>query len=479
MKRLVPGLKHVLYVWVIPLTLSCSLAPDYSRPPTPESPAEGYVHDPEAGAVAVPGEAWWTGLGWPELKELVEESVRANPDLGVAGARVLEARAILRKNSAPLFPFAAGQVSAERSELAGIETDLLQVGLNLSYEPDIWGRIRNTREASLQDLMATEEDRLTVYHNLVADVVRNYTGFVFSERQRLLALKTVETNRQSLALVEFRYGAGLVPALDVFLARQNLAASEARVPFFSGEVSRARHRLNILMGRYPASDLALPENLSPDVPGLIPAGLPSELLRRRPDLRASESRIMAANARVGVARAGLFPRLALTASGGYRSQELGDLFLKKNELWTLAANLAGPVFEAGRNRAEVEASRARLQAAARAYVKAVLQALAEVEDALASEQTLRGRREALVRSVYEAEQSFSSSRGRYSRGLDSLIPTLNSERALYVAQVELIENERNLFLNRVALHLALGGDWEHERNLAGLESSESNGDGDP
>lgn len=474
-----PGMNLNMFIRLFPalalmaaLLAGCAMGPDYVRP-EPDAPAEDrFANDSREAAGQVLAEGWWQRFNDQNLNMLVEEAVERNLDLREAAARVLEARAVLTQTSAPGYPSVELGAMAERSKVVssffgGRISNQYSLDLGLNYELDLWGRIRRLEESAIHELMAAEEDRIAFYQSLVADVIRAYVDLISSERQHRLAENTVEIDRQNLELVESRYNRGLVPALDVYLARQSLAASEARVPLFVEQREQARHRLNLLRTRYPAGDLAFTYYDSLPVPEQIPVGLPAELLERRPDIRSTERRLMAANARIGAAKADMFPRISLTVAGGLRSSELSDLLNVSTNFWSLLGNLSQPVFQAGAKVAAVRQAEARTEAAAARYAGTVLRAFREVEDALVIEQAELKRREALRRSVEEASESFRASRERYLRGLDNLIPSLDARRTLYTAEAALIATEQTLLLNRVALHLALGGDWGHEEALAG------------
>jgi multidrug efflux system outer membrane protein len=455
------------FVGVLSIVAACAGPREFVTPDLPVPAPQRYVNDASEAAEAVLTTGWWRSFGDPELDRLVDEAVRNNLDLKQAAARVAESRALLVQAGAAGQPRVTADGSAQRARnpraLGDPISNNYSLSVGFSYEVDIWGRVANLTEAAVQDLYATEQDQIRAYHSLVAAVARSYAEIRIAEEQAALTEETVANDRQRLSLVEARYSKGLAPALDVYQARQALAQSETRVFTFRQRGEQARHRLNILRGRYPADtdgNRLAPASLT--VPEPVPVGLGSELLARRPDLRAAERRVAAANARLGVAEANLYPRFALTGSGGRVSDTVRDLTLGSNTFWSLLGNLTHPLYDAGANRAAVDQAEARRQGALMAFGAAFLSALGEVEDVLVVEREQRLRLEALARSVELARRTLEVSQGRYLRGLDDLTPTLNARTSLFLARVEQLETRRTLLLNRVSLFLALGGDWGHE-----------------
>ncbi len=450
--------------------VACAGPREFTPPEPPVTAPPSFVNDGRDAAEAVLAEGWWRRFGDPALDALVDAAVRGNLDLRLAATRVTEVRALLVQAGAADRPAVTAGASAQRARnpnaFAEPISSSYSLSLGFSYEVDLWGRVANLTEAAVQDLYAAEQDQLRAYHSLVADVVRNYAEVRMAEEQAVLSQETVENDRQRLSIVENRYGKGLSPVLDLYQARQTLAQAESRVFAFRQRAEQARHRLNILRGRYPSAtggERVAPAGLG--VPDPVPAGLPSDLLSRRPDLRAAERRVAAANARLGVAEANLYPRFALTGSGGRISDAVRDLSVGGNTFWSLLGNLTYPLYNAGVNQAAVSQAEARHQGALLAFGSAYLEALGQVEDVLVSEREPRNRLEALERSVELAQRTLEVSQGRYLRGLDNLTPTLNARNALFLAQVEQLETRRTLLLNRVSLFLALGGDWGHEELL--------------
>jgi len=309
-----------------------------------------------------------------------------------------------------------------------------------------------------------------VAQGLIADVVRTWLVIRELHLQVALTERTVANFEHNLTTVRDRYQRGLVSPLDVHLASQNLAAAQSAGPLFQQQLAEAKRRLEILVGRYPAGDLLasdldttggfLTAEIMPEPLSAVPAGLPSELLDRRPDLQAAELRLHSSVARIGEAKAALYPRLSLTASVGTKSNELSELFTNPTDVWSLAGNLFMPLINRGATQAQIKAAEARAEQATAGYRKVVLIAFGEVENAL-DQDIYQSRQETyLADSAEQARRSVNLAQERYRRGLDNLLVTLESQRRLFNAESQLLTTQRARRTARVNLILALGGPWE-------------------
>ncbi|MBS3808922.1 MAG: efflux transporter outer membrane subunit, partial [Desulfobacterales bacterium] len=466
-------LKTAIAVLLVSAAAGCAwIGPDYSRPDTGAEIPEHYLAGKKAETEEyVPQHGWWKKFGDPELNRVVSEVVENNPDIAGAAAGVMEARAAMEQTGADRFPSLDLNVQASRQwqtvrdpltdDKETVETDTFSLTLPASFELDLWGRLARASQAARADLLAAEENRRTVVQSMIAETVSLYLQIRFLEKQIDITRGLVASYKKNLELVEGRYRRGITPVLDVHQARRALARAEAELPSLVESKGKALHSLSILQGKYP-------ENVDPPgkdrqalkMPPPVPAGLPSELLERRPDIRSAEASLEAACARIGAARANRFPRISLTGSLGYASNELDTLFDPVNELWKLAAGAMQPVFDAGKRAAAEEAARARYKKQVASYAKTVLQAFSEVEDALLARQQLMERHKRLVRLVSESAATLESARGRYRKGLTSYLNVLDAMQALHQAELDLAKGEYALFSNRVKLHRALGGGWD-------------------
>lgn len=479
------------------LTAGCAVGPDYARPAL-ESPVPGLWSGLAAPAAAAGDSArqalptlaaeagaagrWWESFGDTTLNRLVDQALAHNPQLDQAAARVLEARAGLTGAASARWPTLeiGGQASrAKSSEDVLLFGPLYSNGSSASatarWELDLWGRLARGEQAARATLLAGEHNRRAVAQGLVADVVRGWLTARELELQVELAERTIASYRDSYRMVEERYRRGLAGPLDLHLAGQNLSAAEAQLPAFRQQLAMARRGLEVLAGRYPSGRpltdsrtdvLPLPAPLPP-----VPAGLPSELLDRRPDLLAAEAGLAAAVARVGQAKGALFPRLSLTADGGTRSRDVADLFTQGTDAWSLVGNLVMPLLNRGATRSQVAVAEARAREAVAAYRGAVLRAFAEVENALDQDLNQQERERHLAASTASARSAVQLAGERYQRGLEGLLTTLESQRRLFSVESSLLTAQRERRIARVELIRALGGGWDGAAVIAGREGA--------
>lgn len=463
---------------MVALAVGCTLGPEPERPVTAADASTGYVHGSSMSAV-VPADAdlgwprdtlWWQRFGDTTTTELVELALAANTDLQVAAARVLESQALLEAAGGARLPQVGYGLSANRSRNSFVlpevgrlnpESTTYGTDLNISWQADLFGKLKRTRQSSWASLLAEEAARDGVLHMVVASVVRARVQIATLERALDISRGVRSSWESTAATVERRYRSGLVGAVDLYLARENLASVRAAEAALEGNVLTARNALDVLVGRRPGTGENLPRTL-PDLPNLdqVPLGLPAELLDRRPDLRQSEMRLAAATYGIGVALADLYPSLTLTASGGTRSDTLVDLVSSETLIYSAVANLVGPLFSGGQRRAGVAAARARTEQAAAAYAGSVLQALREVEDALVIESSVREQLGYNEQRVADARAANRIASDRYQRGVEGLLYVLETERRMRLAEEAWISSQADLWNARIDLFLALGGDWQ-------------------
>ncbi len=450
----------------------CSLAPDYQRPDVTDAPQQ-WVEDPGLTILPIIEYGWWHQFGNAELDSLVETALRRSPALGMAVASVKQSRAAAGGASSARWPSVNIGGNASRSRMTmsqfgmpgSIYNTLYSASATTSYELDLWGRLSDSNKAAWAQVAASELDLQAVRRTLIADVVRTWLEVRQFDGAVGLSKKTVTSQKQNLEMVTDRYNSGVVTALDVHLARQAVSSSEALLVVRRSDLSRTKRRLETLCGLYPAGEVGKGAELS-KLPELvkIPAGMPSELLEKRPDIAAAESRLVAAYAQVGSARAGLFPRLSLTGEAGGRSGILSELLDDAPSIWTLAANISMPLLNRGQQMSQVNSAHAQVEQAEANYVQTVLSAFGEVENLLASDEFLQQQRRFVKESVNSAENALELSRDRYQRGLGTLMLVLESERRLWQSKTELLGVERACRTNRVNLLLALGGSWDIREN---------------
>ncbi len=453
---------------VLLATAGCSLAPSPEPPPmaAPQSwrsPAGGA--SPEGAPVS---DNWWQAFEDPQLDALVTRGLEANHDLALAISRVEESRALARLAGADRLPSIALEAGAARtrlSEESGVvapgadpEIDSGRVAATVAFELDLFGRARNQAEAARQDLFAATWTRDAVRLAVVSDIVTAYFDLAGLDRQSAVTRETVESRRRTEQLVRDRFEGGLVSRLDVERARAERAAAAAALPEIERRRRATENRLAILLGGMPGAiergkeleEIALPE---------VPADLPSDLLFRRPDVAVAEARLAAASARVGQARAALFPSIGLTGYYGRESAELANLWNPAALVWQVAAGLLQPIFQGGRNRALVAATEARQEQAVIGYLATAEGAFRDVEDALFATQTRRERRPALAEQSAALTAAAGIARDRYQEGESSFLEVLDVERSRLVAELELSAARRDELVAAVDLYRALGGGY--------------------
>ncbi len=463
MKRFRSGLPLAL---LLLLLTSCATAPEKTKVANLPTPAAWTA---ATNQVAGGLDHWWTTFGSTNLNAVVAEALARNHDLKQALARVDAALAQARIAGAEGLPEVA--LSADASKRQQVFVGLPIPGrsgplkskstaytalLNVSWELDVWGRIRAGQSAAMADVQASEEDYRGAMQSLAAQTVQAWLAVVAAQRQLQLAEATVASFTLTADQVGERYRRGLRTALDYRLALNSAASARALRAQRQRELQTARRQLETLLGRYPANALKVADAL-PELSAPVPAGLPSELLERRPDLAAGERRLAATLARVKEAKRALLPRISLTASGGRSSSELSDLLDSDFNMWTLGANLLQPLFQGGRLRANIKLTEARARQALEAYHGLVLRAFREVETALASEAHLAAREAAVTEAVHQSREALRLARERYFAGLIDFVTVTESQRNAYNAETELILVRQQRLANRVDLYLALGG----------------------
>ena len=447
---------------VAALLAGCAGTPEEVEAPSPVEPPAVWQSGEEdrAGEVG----SWLADFGDAHLENLVALALGNNFNLQAALGRLEQANALARIEGADRLPnLSLGGSAARRStRLDGdpgprVRTDRFEVNALASWELDLWGRLKAQALAGEADALAAAGDFFAVRQSIAAQVAGAYFDTVERQEQAALAEETLRTFEESLRTVEERFQRGISPALDVQLARANVA--NARASLLQQQQLRevAQRRLETLVGRYPAGVARTPEQL-PELPSPIPAGLPSELLERRPDLLAAQSRLVAADARLKQSRRALLPSLTLTASYGQASDELENLLEKNFDVWSLVGNLTAPLFQGGRLRAAVDRSEAALRTAVAEYGNVLLTAFREVETALVSEEILRERLRAVREAAEESAAAQELAEERYDRGLVDIITVLESQRRAFNARISAISVQNQLLQNRLSLYLSLGGE---------------------
>jgi outer membrane protein, multidrug efflux system len=421
----------------------------------------------EGATAAAPGTPATADIGWrdffvdPRLQEVIALALANNRDLRVAVLNVERARALYRIERADRVPSVGATAGLVRTGGDAPVTDLYTAGVGITeFELDLFGRVRNLSQAALQEYFAQEEARRSAQLTLIAEVASAYLALAADQEQLRVVQLTLATREEFHALTQKRYEFGAVSALDVSQSRTQVEAARADVARFSGQAAQTANALQLLVGAPVGTDL-LPQSFGESVTGLapLPAGMPSEVLLRRPDVLAAEHRLRAENANIGAARAAFFPSIKLTGSVGSASDELSGLFDAGTGVWLFAPQVNLPLFEGGRLRANLDVARTDRDIALAQYERAIQAGFRDVADALALTTTLADQRAARQATVDAATEADRLALARYKAGRDSYLVLLESQRSLYLAQQTLIVTRLSEQTNRVTLYKALGGGW--------------------
>lgn len=442
---------------------ACSVGPEYKRPAL-EVPDNYRFQQETPGTQSVADLGWWELYQDKQLQQILQSALEHNRDIKIAAARVAEARALVgvsRMSQLPQVDVTVGDtrqrsLQAQRYSTYEIATGVVQA----SFEIDLWHRLASLNEAAQANLLATEYARDAVKVALVSDVATAYFNLLALDQQLRVTLRTIGNGEQFLALTQARFRQGAASSLDVNRAEASLAAVKANQSDIARQIAQTENQLQILLGNNPDAVIRgkLEEQSLPVQPA-VPAGLPSTLLERRPDVRQAEADLMGATANVRAAKAALFPTISLTGSYGSQSLALSSLFSGPSKVWSYGLNFLQMIIDSQRNRDQVEASKMRAEQAALQYQSAVAQAFREVSDALIAWQSygeFRSMQEQQVKSLQEANSHVLR---RYEVGYSSYFEVIDASNSLYAAELQQVQANRNSLVALVQLYKALGGGW--------------------
>ncbi|HEY0947357.1 MAG TPA: efflux transporter outer membrane subunit [Opitutaceae bacterium] len=442
-----------------------AIGPDYQRPSV-ESPAA--YRDAELGTWKVAGAPelslapnWWTAFGDPALDALVERALEHNQDLRAAAARVEQARASAGLARAAFFP--SLQVEADASRFRNLDqayttNDYVNVPATLSYELDLWGRVRRLNAGARAEAAAEANLFAAARLALVADVAQTYFALRATEREEEIVRATAATRQDARDVIAARLRGGTAAELDLARAETELATAEAELAATQQSRAALQNGLAVLVG-VPASGFSLNDRATAATLPAVPADLPSTLLERRPDVAAAEQALIAANARIGVAKAAFFPAISLTGSAGYESAEFDDVFRWDKRVWSVGPRLYLPIFQGGRNRANLARSEAAYEEAVASFRQQVLVAFREVQDALTAARLLAAQAAAQERAAASARRAAQLSRTRYDAGYVAYLEVVDSERSALAAERASVRLGAQRLVAGVTLIKALGGGW--------------------
>jgi multidrug efflux system outer membrane protein len=448
------------------LLTGCAVGPNYKQPPVTTPDQYRDVVGPPAPAASLADQPWWEIFGDETLKQLVDEALANGYDPQLAAWRVEEARAragIARSEFFPQIGYGAdwsrGRNSVYVPPYSTKTGNLNTVNVNFGWELDLWGRIRRLNEAAKAQYLATEDARRGVLLSLVSDVAQTYFTLRELDEELVIAQNTVTAFEETDRLFQRKLAEGAASALETSYASAALGQVAAQVPEIERRIEATENRLNLLLGRNPAS-VPRGQTLSGQtLPPEVPAGLPSTLLERRPDIRQAEQQLVAANALVGVATANFFPRISLTGFFGAVGPELDNFFYPAGKTWSIAAGLLGPLFQGGRLRSEYDTAYAQWEQARVQYEQTVTGAFAETTTVLYAREKIAATVAELSRTVDQYREMVRLTNLRYNSGLSSYFEVLYAMQQLYPAELALARARADLLIDFVDIYKALGGGW--------------------
>ena len=455
------------------LLAGCSMIPAYERPAAPIATdwpalsATAALPGAANNAMAAADTEWQTFFSDARLRQLIDASLRNNRDLRIAVLNIEQARAQFQIRRAEQFPTVGAAVTGSRQPgpNEGI-TSVYTAGLAMtSYEFDFFGRVASLKEAALNQYLATEEGRKSAQISLVAAVANSYLSLLADEELIGITRQTLATREDSFRLSQLRFDNGVSSELDVRQAESLIEAARVSLAQLTRQRALDQNALVLLMGQPATGELAVALPAGKGLADMllladVPAGLPSDLLTRRPDVRQAEQLLLASNANIGAARAAFFPNISLTASAGSASSHLGDLFKSGSFGWTLAPKLFLPIFDAGRNRAGLQSATVQRDIAVAQYEKSIQTAFREVADALAGRATLGEQLRAQQAQANAESIRYRLSNLRYQGGIASQLDLLDAQRSLFTAQQSVVQTRLAQLQSQVTLYRALGGGWK-------------------
>jgi len=471
--------KAIFSVWMVFLLAGCMVGPDYKRPAL-ENPTAWRIEEKKAQETA--NTAWWRQFNDPVMNALIDEALKQNLDLRIATARIDEYVGWYWVERSGLFPQIGGNADAGRSRISEEGTaplspqvknpaDFYQGVFSTSWEIDLWGKLRRATEASRAELLASEEARQAVILSLVSAVANGYISLRDLDKQREIAVRTAKVREDAYKLFKQRFEGGVVSELELNQVKSEYEQALATIPQIEKQVTFQENALCQLLGRNPGP-IARGKGMDELILPVVPAGLPSDLLEKRPDIRQAEQVLVAANARIGVARAQYFPTISLTGFFGWASTDLSNLFTGPAQVWSWSGSLTAPIFTGGAIMGQVKAAEAIQQQALLSYQSTIQTAFREVDDALVDQKLTREQLEAQQRQVDSLREYTRLAWLRYENGFTSYLEVLDAERSLFSAELSHAQTQGVLFGALVNLYKAMGGGWVVEADkLTGAPSA--------
>lgn len=456
------------------MAAGCMVGPDYQRPSV-ESPKTWRVDAKNAQDLV--NTAWWRQLDDPVLNELIVSAINDNKDLLIATARVDQYAAQLGVVRADLFPQVGASAQFGQQQVTENSGNTLPSGyntvtgnqfvnVNVSWELDLWGKIRRSTESARASLMASEDARRAVILSLVSSVATAYVNLRNLDKQLEISRQTTELRKNSYELLKLRFEAGIINEMELAQSRSEYEQALATIPQIQKAIAQQENAINVLLGQNPGpvprgktiDELKLP---------IVPEGLPSDLLERRPDIRQAEQNLIAANAQIGVAKAAYFPNISLTGLFGFASSDFSDLFKGSSKVWNYSAPITAPIFTAGKISSQVKVNEAVQQQYLHQYQQTIQTAFREVNDSLADQNLTRRQLDAQKQRVSALRTYASLARLRFDNGYASYIEVLDAERSLFDVELAYVQTQGLLFQALINLYKSMGGGWVSEAENLG------------
>jgi outer membrane protein, multidrug efflux system len=458
--------KGIVFLFFALLLSSCMMGPNYQRPEV-DTPQTWRFEDKEAKDVV--NTAWWEQFDDPVLNELITISLQENKDVKVAAAVIEEFMGRYGVVRSPLYPQigAGASIGRDRTTEEGpaplsraVENPAnnYQLFLNASWEIDLWGKLRRATEAARADLLSTEEAKRTVVLSLVSSVAGAYINLRDLDKQLEIAKQTAKAREDSYKLFKLRFEGGVISELELSQVKSEYEQALSTIPLLEKTITQQENALSVLLGRNPGA-IQRGKTVDALVLPAIPAGLPSDLLVNRPDIRQAEQNLISANAQIGVARAQYFPTISLTGLFGWASTDLSDLFSGPAKTWSWAVPVAAPIFTGGALSGQVKAAEAIQQQTLVRYQQVIQNAFRETEDSLIDQRKTKEQLLTLKQQVGSLTDYARIARLRYDNGYTSYIEVLDAERSLFNAQLTYAQTQGVLFQAMINLYKAMGGGW--------------------
>ena len=464
-----PPIHSTLLIVAAGLLAGCTVGPNYHKPTVPvptayHGPSDN-PQDPEGQAASIADLPWWQVFQDSVLQDLIRRTLKQNYDLQTATERIAQARAqlmVTRSNQYPQLRANGSAVDERTFQGFPAKTRFGTYAADATFQLDLFGQLRRATESARAQLLATEYAQKTEILTLVSDVASDYFALLSLDLQLQIARDTIKTQEDAVKLTEHRLDHGVATKLDVLQAKQVLDTANAQVPELQRQIGLEEDALSILLGDYPHSVTRGLRLVDQQLPPEVPAGLPSSLLARRPDISQAEQNLISANAQIGVAKAAFFPQISLTGTGGGavgRSTVFSSIVNSNIGTWGGAAQLTQPIFTAGRLRGNLHSAESQQRQSLIAYKQAIQGAFRDVSDALISYQKYYEVRKAQEDTVQDLSDSVSTSLKRYRGGITTYLEVLDNQRSLFSAQLTLAQDRGNEFQSLVQLYKALGGGW--------------------